>query len=316
MLVVVVIVIIALTLVLPSARTMWDQRKVSDAENIIRGLLMTARANALRASGVESGLLFYVDRNGTQRVVSIEQDEQGKSDCIRTCYEDGLGDCEVSCGATWENVFRVTEDRQQRLPKPMRAVPRYVIDSGGVGIDDTEVFSDQELANNLFGPASGNPVEFDEAQRHRNYFTMVYSSDGGLLIRRDVLIRDDDLDNNGEGDTYGDLAGMLVGYDRPGKEPNVTQYYSQDDNQPVPIDTRAGAKVSQRRAVPFLVVDGQNVAVNFPTVDGLLVYDDSSFNGFADEEEKRDFLLRTALPFYISRMSGAVIRGPRGEVEE
>ena len=198
----------------------------------------------------------------------------------------------------------------------MRAVPRYVIDKGGVGIDDAEVFSDEELANNLFGPSSGNPIQFDEAQRHRNYFTMVYSSDGGLLIRRDVLIRDDDLDNDGEGDTFGDLTRMLVGYDRPGDEPNVQDYYSQDDGTPVPIDARAGIPINQRLAVPFLVVDDAgNVAINFPSVDGLLVYDDSSFNGFEDEEDKRDFLLHTAQPFYISRMTGAVIRGPRGEAE-
>ena len=109
---------------------------------------------------------------------------------------------------------------------------------------------------------------------------------------------------------------MLVGYDFSGDEPNVKEYYSQDDNQPVPIDPRPNIDPSRRQAVPFLVVDEQgDVAVNFPSVDGLLVYDDSSFNNLESEEAKRDFLLRTGRPFYISRMTGAVIRGPRGEAE-
>ena len=292
-------------------------RDIAQAENTIRGLLMTARANAMRASGVESGLLFYVDRNGTQRVVSIEQDEAGVLECIRACHQEAGADvCRNGCDAAWENVFRVTRERQLRLPKPMRAVPRYVVDTEQGAGADTEFFSAEELANNAFNP-SDESIEADEAQRHRNYFTMVYSGNGRLLVRRDVLIRDDGRDDDEDGDTFGDLTGMLVGYDHSADEPNVRTYYSQDDNEPVPIDPTPGVSANEARAVPFLVFDERDkVAINFPSVDGLLVYDDSLFNDVdSDEDKKRDYLLSTAQPFYVSRLSGAVIRGPRGEAE-
>jgi hypothetical protein len=55
------------------------------------------------------------------------------------------------------------------------------------------------------------------------------------------------------------------------------------------------------------------VALNFPSVDGLLLYDDSVFNEFTDEEEKREFLLSTGAPLYVNRMTGSLIRGPAGE---
>ncbi len=313
MLVVVTIVLITLSLVLPAASTMWDQRKIADAENTVRGLLITSRANSLRASGVESGILFYVDDGGTQRMLSIERDEQGRLDCKEACLNTSLVDlCSNSCELGWGNVFRVTEDRQHRLPSPMRVVPRYVVESGDV---DTEFFSEEELANNVFDVPEDGDVEFDQAQRHRNYFTMIFSSDGRLLVRRDVLIRDDDRDAGGQGDTFGDLTGMLVEYDHDNDEPTVTAYHSQD-NEAIPIE------LLQNTPVPFLVVDGDDedqaggpVAINFPSVDGLLVYDDALFNGFDSDKDKRDFLLETARPFYVSRLTGAIIQGPRGETE-
>jgi type II secretory pathway pseudopilin PulG len=313
MLLVMTIVVIMLTLVLPAAQDMWEQRKVSDAQNTIRGLLMTGRARALRPGGEESGLLFYVDNRGTQRVVSIEQDATGNSDCKAACIENNEGDvCRNSCDAAWENVFRVTEDRQHRLPSPMRAVPRYVIESKG---DNTEIFSAEELANNIFDPATSDGIEFDQAQRHRNYFTMIYSSDGRLLVRRDVLIRDDDLNSTNNDDRFGDLTGMTVGYDYAGNAADVLLFYSQDDNNPISIDS-SDLPTSNLKAVPFLVIDvDDDVAVNFPSVDGLLVYDDALFNNLESDLDKRAFLLETAQPFYVSRMSGAVIRGPVGEAQ-
>ena len=79
--------------------------------------------------------------------------------------------------------------------------------------------------------------------------------------------------------------------------------------------------------VPYLVVEasGQgasanqaSTAINFPTVDGILLYDDEQFQEIAgpngsNASEARAFLLRTARPLYVNRNTGAIIRGPIGE---
>ncbi|MFQ5591515.1 MAG: Tfp pilus assembly protein FimT/FimU [Phycisphaerae bacterium] len=310
MLVVMAIVVIALTLVLPSAQKMWEQRKIADAENTMRGLLMTARAKSLSASGPEGGLLFYIDEDGAQQVVSIEQDEQGRWNCKSTCYAELGVDCDNSCDSAWEDVFRVTEDRMQRFPRPMRAVPRYVVDSAEG--NTPEVFSDAEVGNEVFDPPASSQVDIDEAQRHRNYFTMIYANDGRLLVGRDVLIRDDD----GDGDKLGDLTGLSVGYNYAAGTPSVKQYYRQDNSKDF-MDHR------QHRAVPFLVVDrddrddeGNPVAINFPSIDGVLVYDDSLLAGLESDQDKRNVLMERSRPFYVNRMTGAVIRGPREEIAQ
>jgi len=298
MLVVVAIVLIALTIVLPSATALWNQRKVADAENVIQGLLMTARAGSLQAGGADSGLLFFLDEDGTQEVVSIEADVEGRLECAQS----------PACLAAWEKVFRVTERRRQRIPAPMRAVPRYAVDED-MGVPN-EYFSAAELANDSFAtPIMG----VNQAQRHRNYFTMIYSGDGRLLVRRDVLIRDDDLDDvaeNGRG--IGDRTGLRVG-EGPPNVSNVKQYYAQDDK--IKDIGPAGSDL----AVPFLVSyneTGKLAAVNFPSVDALIVYDDSIFLGLGPAEEKREYLVREGLPFYVNRLTGAVVKGPRGETEQ
>ena len=280
MIVVVAVILIILGLTLPAITSMWDQRKFSEAENTIQGLLMTSRARALQAGGVDSGLLFFVDDQGIQRIVSIEQAKPGD--------------------LAWQNVFHITPDRDFTLPVPMRAVPRYVVDSESGG-EPWNGFNVQELANNDFN----SPVTEDVGQRHRNFFTIVYSSNGRLLYRRDVLIQDVDEDRN----AVGDVTSLHVGVDM--SDPDVTQYWPQHG------DARSLDPTGLSRTVPALVTDGDDVAINFPSVDGLLVYDDSLFNeagaGASAGEQKRAYLLRIAQPFYVNRMTGAVIRGPAGE---
>ena len=284
MIVVVTIVLILIGLVLPAATTMWEERKLADAETIIQGMLMTARARALRASGGESGLFFFVDERGTQRIVSIEQDAAHAGD------------------VAWENVFRVTPDRSYALPAPIRVVPRYVVDQSGANV---VVFSDEELAHDDFLEI---PLNSDQAQRHRNFFTMIFSGHGQLLVRRDVLIRDDD--ENRDTLRRGDITGLFVG-DGPVDGPVVDHFYAQDNNPEV-IDP-SGVPPHK---FSFLVNDSANskeVAINFPSVDGLLVYNDALFSSLSLETEARDYLLETARPWYINRHTGAVIRGPVGE---
>jgi len=277
--VVIVIVLILLGLILPASRTMWNERKVSEAENALQGLLMVARADALKAGGIETGLLFYVDERGTQRVVSIRRAETTEP--------------------YMQHVFVVAESRVQEFPKPMRVVPRWV------AVEDPAnplvSYGAPELANEDFFALPGG---VNQAQRHRNFFTMVYSSAGHLLVRRDVLIQDADVD----GDMVGDVTGLPVRYQNadPPKA-TVKEYWRQDDTK-WPLDHPPAAQ-----GVLYLLADDNDVALNVPSVDGLLVYDDALFTGLDDAEDQRAFLLRSAKPYYVSRLTGAVIEGPIGE---
>jgi len=283
MVVVVAIILVILGLVLPAASTLWGQRKTAQAVNAIQGLLMTSRAKAMRADGVETGFLAFVDGEGNQHLVTIEQ------------HRDNLHD------PAWQNVFVITGQPDQMLPTPIRAVPRYVVIEPGQGQQEWEVFRGEELANNDFAdPPDGT----DQVQRHRNFFTLVFSTDGQLIQNRDVLIQDADA----EGNRVGDRTGLHVG---PGgsNPPTTTKFYLRDGNEQDIDPTGDGI------AIPFLVTDDQDVAINFPSIDGLLVYDDSLFNDLT-VPEKRSFVLQRGHPLYVSRWTGAVIRGPVGETEK
>ena len=184
---------------------------------------------------------------------------------------------------------------------PIRAVPRYVVDE-----EDSdrqwEGFDAVELANNSFADP---PDEGNVAQTHRNFFAMLYSG-GELVDMRDVLIQD--IDENEDGIGY--ITGLRVGMDTD--DPAVKEYWSYDGNEEEkkPLDPEG-----RNRTVPLLITDEDGVAINFRSVDGLLVYDDSLFNeaGIGASAQKREFLLRTAQPFYVNRFTGVVIRGPVGE---
>lgn len=304
-LVIVIAVIIVLTaVILPSVTELWAERKLADAENTLAGSLMTARRNALLADRGESGLLFVVDPDGIQTIYPIEHQNQ-KDPETQTEYV-----------LASRHRFVILDKQALTLPSPIRVVPRYAVLPGtGNNEDNWLRFSAEELADNDFpvpdmqGPGPDGD-EYQEAQRHRNFFTIVFSNDGQLLVRRDVLIVDPDAD----GDGLGDRTGLLV--DAP------EQYWPQQSEQKEDIDPENGEPL-----IDDLIVDGDNTnnvgpqsqrtAVNFPSVDGLLVYDDSVFNrlGTGDSvlDIKRDFLLRTAQPLYINRRTGRIIRGPLGE---
>ena len=291
MVVVMAIVLVLAGLVLPAASSMWEERKLSSSHTLIQGMLQTGRSRAMRAGGVESGLFFFVDRRGVQRIVSIQQDSQHSGDIA------------------WENVFRVTGDRLYSLPAPMRVVPRYVVDTNRA---PQLIFSEDELANNDFeNLAEGT----NNAQRHRNFFTMVFSSEGQLLVRRDVLLLDQDNDRGSESPERGDITGLKVGINwvagAADGQPFITTYFAQDDT----ITNNNFIPPGGTQMLPFLIFDEEkgNVAINFPSVDGLLTYNDALFNDFELAEQKRAYLLESAQPFYINRYTGAIIRGPLGE---
>ena len=317
MIVVVGIVLILVTLVVPAASAMWNQRKMADAENAIRGLLMTSRAKAMRADGGKHGLFFFVDEQGVQQIALIRQVDV--DDLIQrgllNLDPDPIVNRNLIRQFRYElilqNVFAVVEDRGGTLPAPIRAVPRYVVARVAGEPDDANHFSDVELSNNdVLSPQPNT----NNVQRHRNYFTMIFSTDGHLLIGIDALILDtNELERT---KALGDFTGLPVGDDGVSNPivPVVENFYDRADLpvciDPVPVD---GCQL-----LPLLVVDNTNankpVAISFPSVDGLLVYDDSLFNEFDVDKDKREFLLRTSQPMYVNRLTGSVVRGPVGEI--
>ncbi len=304
MVVVIAIVLMILGVALPAASALWNDRKVAAAEGTIQGLLMTTRARAMQADGAETGFLAFVDREGAQRLVSIAQvDPIARMDRAALAM---LPPAQVRVlRRAYQNVFEITANRDDALPVPMRVVPRYVVEQP-VGSSDPTTFDEAELANADFEvlPANGN-----QAQRHRNFFTMIFSTEGQLVVRRDVLIQDADLIERSQGGAgRGDRTGLLVGPGPPAAVATTTEYYEADTDDPMPIDPT-------NLQIPFLVRDdpGSDVAINFPAVDGLLVYDDSLFNGLSTAAQKREYMRRAARPLYVNRWTGAIIRGPVGE---
>ncbi len=286
LIVVVAIVAILVTLVLPATSALWENRRIADAENTIRGLLSTTRARSTIGSGTQSGLFFFISEAGVQTIVPIEQDPEqaGKEE--------------------WENIFRVAGPART-LPAPMRVVPRYAVEDDQPGAkDDFITFTEVELANDDF---TNPPPMTNKTQRHRNHFSMVYSNEGQLVVWRDVLIRDEDT-NTADPFLVGDVTGLPVspGANESGT-PVVNEYHTKDDNK---------AMISRvNLAMEYLVVEDETstVAINFPSVDGLLVYDDSVFRDIDDPLAQREYLLDQGQPFYVSRITGSVIRGPLGE---
>jgi len=315
MVVVVAIVVVLIGLILPAASTMWNERKLADAENTIKGLLMTTRANAVGGSEGQHGILFYLDDEGVQHVAAIAQapiepadldtdgDIDGSDlDILRLCYLD---------------VFRVQPGRNWAIPAPLRVTPSYIAQPDASGsTDNVSVFSDEEVANDNFDSPeaiSGRPP--DQAQRHRNFFTMVFSTEGQLMVRRDVLIQDPDLEKPAPANLpRGDLTGLAVGIDHSTDPPKatVTRFYDKTTNMPRRIDPTGGPYTV---AIPHLVVgeSSMDVGLNFPSVDGLLLYDDSLFKELTEPGEKRDYLLTKGLPLYVNRLTGSLVRGPVGE---
>jgi len=315
MVVVVATVLILLTVVLPAAARMWNERRAAEAQNTISGMLMTARAKAMQSAGGESGLLFFVDGEGVQRVASITQDPNVVHDetwCVTG--PGGEQDCSNPSWRmepAWENVFTVSAERHFTMPPPMRAAPRYAVDESTMTqtLTSWQEYSDEELGNDDFNSlATGG----DQAQRHRNFFAMVFSNNGELRVRRDVLIRDVDVD--AEENPGGDVTGLRVS-----RATTPARDYYRFDNTRTPIPAlRAVLDASGRwqtycKPVDFVVTDDSNTAINFPSVDGLLVYDDSLFKSAGGAAQRRQYLLDSAQPFFVHRQSGTVVRGPVAE---
>jgi hypothetical protein len=328
MVIVVAIVIVLITMVVPAASSLWRERRISDAQNTISGQLMSARARALQGEhvqgdsfaltdpanpanprrllpGGESGLFFFVDGDGVQRIAAIVQTMPED----RTCLGDDGGACireNRAIRESWANVFTVVPGRVASLPAPMRVVPRHAVCDPPVsgvptcqGYDlSYELFSKEELAHTDVYTTAG-----DQAQRHRNFFTMIYSTDGQLVVDRDVLIRDVDEIDEAPGEQTGDVTGLKVL-----DEAEVRNYFPRTDVTPTTLQLSPAS--GPYEGIEIVAEDG-GTALNFSSVDGLLVYDESSFAAWGDDKQR--FFLENAWPFYVHRLTGAVIRGPVGE---
>lgn len=317
-----IIVLLALVAV-PAVNQMWEQRKNSEAETILRGALMNARQRAMGQR--DTGLLFFVDSSGTQQIVMIEQwDEEGDKwggvrldESGRPRYADvpgqqpGVRDDIVS-----RNRFRIVPGFSLSLSRPMRVAPSAVLRTppSNPARDrkaSFETYSDAELVNNDFeNPRGRSSQEEYEPQRHRNFFSVVFSPQGQLLVGREVLVYDEDGESgmgSQSGTGRGDVTGLPV-------DPTVTKqasgrYEQPGDERPYPLYL-----ADERATLAHMVtvaVKNERVAAVFPSVRGVIVYDDALFQRAAVGAH-RQFLMDTARPYYISSNTGDIIRGSQG----
>jgi hypothetical protein len=322
MVVVIAVILVLVGLVLPAASTMWNQRKIAEAHNTIQGVLRTTRAKAAQGQRGDMGVLFFVDDKGIQRLATIARNPFDPDNPPPAMQDPAtlqfIPGADWQTNLNWRDVFTVTPERPQSLPPGMRVVPQYaLVDETAAqqaGLAKHEFFLDAELANQDFAnlPAMG-----DQAQRHRNYFAVIFAADGRLITDRDILVRDTDLDPSSAaapplaGDPanpayhgYGDGTGLLVA---PTATPPVKFYATNGTPTAFPSPEYPPAD--------SLVIDPGDAAtaLSFVPVDGLMVYDDSLFREAATDAEKRATLLDTGQPFYVHHLTGAIVKGPTGE---
>ncbi len=294
---------------LPSLSQMWTDNKLANIETTMGGLLKSARMRAL--SGREYGLFFFV-QNNVQKVAFIVADPPDlkvppdvnfppNPDLGGNGYVSGPDKMTAQAAV---DRFRVIGDNVFAIPVPFRVTPTDVLREP----DDGGNWSDEQLANEVYNSPEVVRGRRAGAQNHRNFFTILFSPEGRLLPGRSVLVHDpaDTAVNDG---FWG--VGMVTGL--------PVEYAAKWQQQAG--GSRRGIKDLNPKLPSMLSAAGRGagaVALNFPSVDGLLVYDDAFFRDFPDgpvtppDEDKRDFLKRTGRPFYVSSQTGSVIRGPVG----
>ncbi len=288
---VVVIGIIAFLAVvtLPAVSRMMEESRLADTENKIKGWLRSARSRAM--NNKEAGLFFYI-QNGEQKAVFIESEQ------------------DVAASPETADRFIVLEGVPLRILPPFRVVPRdTVIPDPERNVPDGQmVWSGGDLGE-LQSDDYRDMRQDDEngAQNHRNFFTILFTKEGHLLSRDVVLIHDGDTATDLASDTAsggevieGTVTGLQVA--------TVGQYQRADGTFPqeFPGSSTLSAMVNNGRTP-------DDAALNFPSMDGLLVYDDSVFSEYPDAQTKRKYLVDTGAPYYVSRQAGSVISGPKGE---
>lgn len=315
LLTVVVIITLILGIALPGFTSMWEERKVAQGITLLHGVLTSTRAKA--ACGSERGLFFYVDATTRrQMIISIvpdpPDDDPASHEYVVDCAteitppDDPITDC-ISHPMT-EHRFRTIEGDVYELPAPVRVAPRtlLLLDEDGVPLWEDEDIAHERF--NLPAPQAGWP-------RHRNFFTLIFGPDGRLIADRDVIIHDTALRNPTGGGHFNPRNGYRTKL--PVGDP--AEYYT-NRNPADPTETVDFDPQDDRSLYDIIISAGtaKDKAINFISVDGLLIYDD---NTLADtpyvvgQDFKRRYLLENAQPLYVSRLTGEVLQGPRGENE-
>ncbi|NOT00321.1 MAG: prepilin-type N-terminal cleavage/methylation domain-containing protein [Phycisphaerales bacterium] len=282
------IISILVAISFPAVSAMWQDGVRSDAETQLSGWLRSARMRAMGRG--ETGVFFYID-NGVQKGVFIESEIGDDPDPVAPPnykLEDTADRFKVLPGDVFTigEPFRVT---------PLAVLPRPTEMPPGVW-DDTELGNEDVTdMDNLSGGRPG-------AQNHRNFFTIVFSPEGRLVVGRSVLIHEEPVPIGG---------GKFIGKTTAMKLANAGK--PELGNGQATIGFPTGGTLPD-------MVSGESgampVALNFPSVDGLLLYDDAMMRSFPDgpvndsEQDKRDYLRRDGRPYYITVQRGAVVRGP------
>ena len=289
---VIAIIGILLGIVLPGASSLWSQRNEAATANMMRGLLASARSQAM-SGGEQQGLFFFVDPiERVQRVVFLEAEPPDDA-------ADGLDlcDCDPSCcgGAYCPpsdmcitdvdalNRFRVTSGRVYTVPAPYRVAPAWVLET----TDEGDTLWPDQLDNRLFPTHTSGS---DTPRYHPNFFTILFNDNGELVVGYNVLVHDPD----------GGSTGLHVN--------NVAEAWIADSGGPDYVDISGGPNPD----LYDIVVLDDDRAANFVSVDGLVVYDGSDVEGL-DGIDIGELLRREGQPFYITRYTGDIILGPRGE---
>ncbi len=300
LLVVTVIIGILLGMIVPGIASIWAQRNEANTQNMLRGLLVSARTRAVRTGA--RGLFFWLDNTGTQRVAFLRAEPPdtvaNMSGVTRNIDQwNDADDCPAAnpdcvTERSAVNRFRVMAADVYTIPRPYRVAPLWATENAGASSLQPANWPVQlEDSRRFYGDAAGA----DTPRYHRNFFAVVFSSDGELLPMRDVIVHDPDLDN----DNLGDVTGLHVG--------DASQMWTMDSSgarSRVDIDP-----VTKNGLFDIVVLDDLRAA-DFISVDGLVVYDDSDVVGLLGDEIA-GLLRRTGQPFYVSRYTGDVIMGPR-----
>ncbi len=313
------VIVILVGITVPAVQRMTADNSRAELENAMTGLLRSARMQAL--NNAERGLFFYLD-NDVQKCVIIEAHPRERND----------GDTSVqpvfysASEAAYADRFRILPDTITTISPPFRVAPLDIIQLEDPNDPDSFLWDDEEVrttVSEMFDPDGTEDyvVDRDGAQNHRNFFTMLFSKDGRLQVGRDVYIEDQWPNSIAFG--FADVeAGIVTGL--PLAQVSVKQLQDTpampDHDAPIDPADPSGGEVTR------LVVadDGSNrVALNFPSVAGALLYDESIFaeipvnedTGSFFDEQRRDIFIRTGRPLYVVPQTGAVITGPLGENE-
>jgi prepilin-type N-terminal cleavage/methylation domain-containing protein len=296
---------------LPSVSGLITDSNRAGAVNTIKGLIKSARARA--TNNVESGLFFFLE-NGVQKIVFIEAYPADFTDSNNDPSDDPDLNFDGSNApiVEWDAAdrFRIAADQVYRIPRPYRFAPLAVLDDP----EATGDWTDRELSNDVYDDWAflndNDPsTEADGSENHRNFFTILFGSDGRLIVGRTVFISDmpdaEDIIELAQDGASGKVTRLFVN--------NCRNFQDVEGDQ---------GNFSNGVGLPHVVFssDGSNnnrVALNFPSVDGALLYDDEIFqNTSEDAGARRTFLTDAGRPFFISPLSGAVIAGDVGLLEE